>query len=231
MTVNLALVDTTGIDPKQLGWWRNAVQTQMSRDVRTAWALAPITLTVSRDLSEVPRTSLPVVILANADQAGALGYHDETPDGRPYARVFVHPTLDDGVALSTVISHEAIEALVDAHVNLWVNDAQGLLWAVEACDPCENVTYRVGGVDVSDFVLPSWFDANTGPGEATSHRSSTLGPFDVAVGGYAITYDGQQVSTVGQDRQPVELGPSKSWPAARTARRMALGSADGGTPT
>src|SRR5690348_14351978 len=38
--------------------------------------------------------------LDDADQAGALGYHDVDPDGRPYARVFVGTILDSGGTLA-----------------------------------------------------------------------------------------------------------------------------------
>ena len=33
-----------------------------------------------------------IVVLDNSDQAGALGYHDYTPSGKPVAKVFAAPT-------------------------------------------------------------------------------------------------------------------------------------------
>src|SRR2546430_4462322 len=36
-----------------------------------------------------------IVFLDNADQPGALAYHDLTPDGLPQSKVFVKTTLDD----------------------------------------------------------------------------------------------------------------------------------------
>src|SRR5438445_751400 len=112
----------------------------------------------------------------DAEQAGALGYHAETPDGRPYGRVFVGPVLDHGggwlegqLSVSTVVSHECCELFCDPNVNLWADDAQGRAYAVEACDPVEADSYEVSVegrvVAVSNFVHPAWFDAR-----ATSRR-------------------------------------------------------------
>ena len=40
----------------------------------------------------LPAAAYPLVLFDDAEQAGALGYHAETPDGRPYGRVFVGPS-------------------------------------------------------------------------------------------------------------------------------------------
>jgi hypothetical protein len=65
----------------------------------------------------------------------------------------------DGVAsdLSAVLSHEVIETLVDPSTT-----------GTEVCDPVAWNEYMVGGVPVSDFVLPAWLT----PGSA--------GPWDLA---------------------------------------------------
>jgi hypothetical protein len=45
-----------------------------------------------------------MVFLDNADQPGALAYHDLTPDGLPQAKVFVKTTLDNGDLVSVSAS-------------------------------------------------------------------------------------------------------------------------------
>ena len=59
-----------------------------------------------------------VVFLDNADQPGALAYHDLTPDGLPLSKVFVRTTIDNGELVSVSTSHELVEMLVDPAINL-----------------------------------------------------------------------------------------------------------------
>ena len=53
-----------------------------------------------------------VVFLDNADQPGALAYHDLTPSGFPLSKVFVKTTLDNNDLVSVSASHELVEMLV-----------------------------------------------------------------------------------------------------------------------
>ena len=59
-----------------------------------------------------------MVFLDDADQAGALAYHDLTPDGLPISKVFVKTTLDDNQLVSVSASHELVEMLVDPAINM-----------------------------------------------------------------------------------------------------------------
>jgi hypothetical protein len=59
-----------------------------------------------------------MVFLDNADQPGALAYHDLTPDGLPEAKVFVETTLADKQLVSVSASHELVEMLVDPAINM-----------------------------------------------------------------------------------------------------------------
>lgn len=61
-------------------------------------------------------------------------------------------------AWARAFSHEVLEALVDPGlITRW---RFGL---TEVCDPVENLTYQLGGIPVSDFVLPSYFNDTPGP--------------------------------------------------------------------
>src|SRR5437870_5374418 len=88
-----------------------AVQTQVHRDVAPVWG-------VDADLAFVPRKNKPdsaawqVGIFDDADQAGALGYHDLTAKGMPLGKVFARTTLKDGGKVSVTFSHEILEMLV-----------------------------------------------------------------------------------------------------------------------
>jgi hypothetical protein len=59
-----------------------------------------------------------MVFLDDADQPGALAYHDPTPDGLPQAKVFVKTTLENRNLVSVSASHELVELLVDPAINL-----------------------------------------------------------------------------------------------------------------
>ena len=71
-----------------------ACAAQLKLHVAPFWDMVPASVVVYADPGEVPDGADLLVILDDADQAGALGYHDETPDGKPYGRVFVAPVLD-----------------------------------------------------------------------------------------------------------------------------------------
>lgn len=98
------------------------------------------------------------VFTDNATVAGALGYHDTTPDGLPLAHNFVQTSLADGELPSVTASHELAEMLVDPAVNLCAMGPRGLIYAYESCDAVERETFPIGGVQFSDFVYPAWFE-------------------------------------------------------------------------
>src|SRR6478609_5619456 len=77
-----------------------AVNHQVRYHLDPAWDLQR-EYVLAKHESEVKSTDKIVYILDNADVAGALGYHDEDPHGRPYARVFVDPTLQNGGSIRT----------------------------------------------------------------------------------------------------------------------------------
>ena len=80
--------------------------------------------------------------------------------GQPYAEAVNGPHLSIG------ISHELLEMLVDpwgdrftpaADVDPNHPDRQ-VFYLVEVCDPCETSSYGIEGVQVSDFILPSFYE-------------------------------------------------------------------------
>src|SRR4051794_19720455 len=59
-----------------------------------------------------------IVFLDDADQPGALAYHDLTPSGLPLSKVFVKTTINNGELVSVSASHELVEMLVDPAINI-----------------------------------------------------------------------------------------------------------------
>ena len=122
-----------------------AVSIQVREHVAPAWRRepGPVQLVVSE--REIPDDSWIIGIFDDGQQATGLGYHALTPQGQPYAKVFVSPVLNNGgkalsggeLTVSMVLSHEVIEMFLDPHLSVWVDDGKGSAWAVEACDPVQ----------------------------------------------------------------------------------------------
>ena len=108
---------------------------------------------------KAPATAWWLVLLANADVAGALGYHDLTPAGLPIGKCFVNTSLQDRVSWQSCASHEFCEMLGDPWINLAADPGNGsLLNAYELCDAVEQDSYKASnGVELSNFVTPRWF--------------------------------------------------------------------------
>src|SRR6266478_3738162 len=97
-----------------------------------------------------------MVFLDNADQPGALAYHDLTPDGLPQAKVFVKTTLANNDLVSVSASHELVEMLVDPAINLMTTGPDPkIIYAYESADPVEQLSFMVDNIEMTDFVYPA----------------------------------------------------------------------------
>lgn len=222
---------------------------QQMRDVGLAHDLAlDVVVYWAGQEADVPSDGLPVVILDDPDQAGALGYHFLTPSGKPYARVFVKPTLEEGgkvldgpESVCSVVSHEVIEARLDLFCNYWADGPQirqGSQYALEGCDAVQGDTYPQtvatehgsATCTVSNFLLPAWFNADSPPGSRVDFMGTCPGPFKLAKGGYMIVRHsaGSEAQVFGEFLSSPEgvakfarQAQAKTHAASRTARRLA----------
>lgn len=167
-----------------------AMQTQITRDfapfygIDATLAFAPTKI--------APAGAWVLTILDDSDQAGALGYHEETGGGAPVGYVFVRSDLQAGLQWSTTLSHEILELLADPFVNLTVvhdkRGGSGVMVAYEVADSPEadQWGYKIGTVLVSDFVKPAWF--GSAPITGDPHPYDFMGyckqPFQILKGGY-----------------------------------------------
>jgi len=190
----------------------DALQKQVTNDFLPAWG-------VGAQLTFVPTGSTPpagtwwLSILDDSDQAGALGYHDITPDGLPLGKVFAGTDLKYGSQWSVTASHELLEMLGDPNINLTVfvqNDqSTGILYAYEVCDACEadQFAYKIGNVAVSDFVFPSWFESFRTAGSTQFDQTNQIqNPLQLLAGGYIGVFDVNSGS--GWQQQTAEKKPS-----------------------
>lgn len=201
--------ESTILSPAQVTAAVNALQLQVNQDFGPIWDTYA-TLQIHTPLS-APHNSYWLVLLDNSDQAGALGYHDLTPQGLPLAKVFAQTDHDYNLSWTVTASHELLEMLADPYIQTVMDVSDGTtdsFYALEVGDPVEDdsLGYVLLGQLMSDFITPAWF-GNT-PGYGTwagkfDFRGHLHQPLDVATNGYALVYSGGQWGTIGMDKQPV----------------------------
>jgi hypothetical protein len=146
------------------------------------------------------RGSAVLYLWNDTDVEGALGYHDRNNRGIPYGFVFTDLARQLGEPWSVTLSHEALEMIGDAEVNLLVagphpaKPRQTVFHWFEMCDAVQAEIYRVDGVDVSNFLLPLYFTGGEELGGrndflGAAHGGKTLRSFGVNPGGYIGFFD------------------------------------------
>src|SRR5581483_9090214 len=164
-----------------------ALAQQLKDDFGPAWR-------TGAHLGFVPSSAKPpagwwtLAVLDTADVAGALGYHDLTPDGKPLGMAFAGTDRQYGNEISVTLGHELLEMLGDPYINLSAQAPDGKFYAWEDCDAVEadSLGYQVQGVQLSDFVYPAWFGNGAGKLDQCGHCSS---PLEVTPGGYISVFD------------------------------------------
>jgi hypothetical protein len=127
------------------------------------------------------------VYFDDADEAGAEGYHDLTHRGVPVSKVFVKTSLADNVPVSVTASHELFEMVIDPIANLWAEKTARTLYGYETCDPVEEDTFMVDGLEMSNFIYPAWFEPFKHPRRTKfDHLGKLTQPFTMTKGGYVI---------------------------------------------
>jgi hypothetical protein len=160
--------------------------------------------------NKIPAGHWALVFLDDADQAGALGYHDLTPSGLPLSKIFVRTTLADHEQVSVTASHELVEMLVDPGVQISAQGPNGVFYAYETADAVEAESFSVQGIAMSNFVYPAWFEAFRKPGSVKfDHLDSCTHPFQILPGGYMpVFYRGRWTQVFGRGT------PQKTHPRA-----------------
>jgi hypothetical protein len=130
-----------------------------------------------------------------ADVPNAIGYHDRNNSGLPYGFVFTEIAKEVGEPWSVTLSHEALELIGDAEVNILAagpnpnNPEQAVYFWYEMCDAVQAENYLIDGVAVSNFVLPLYFTVDSETGSRNDflgrrHNDKLLSSFGINPGGY-----------------------------------------------
>jgi hypothetical protein len=170
-----------------------AFNNQWNNELNTVWGVGAAQFNFVRKKTKPVAGSWWVVFLDDSNQANALAYHDLTNEGLPISKVFVKTILSDKASVSVGASHEICEMAVDPWLNSAYQDAQGVFWAGEVCDPVEDdqYGYSIDGILVSDFVTPNWFGHQHAGGNI-DFKLHARTAFEVLSGGYAQKFDPQK---------------------------------------
>jgi hypothetical protein len=180
-----------------------AINRQIAHDFEPYWSLgAELRLEGHTAGSEPDKLALPelrgdavIYLWDKVDVAGALGYHDLNARGIPFGLVFTEISQQLGEAWTVTASHEALELIGDADVNLLVmgphpqDPTKTVFFWYEMCDAVQAESYKVDGVDVSNFLLPLYFTSDAEEGGRNDflgrlYDGQALQSFGINPGGY-----------------------------------------------
>lgn len=199
-----------------------AIQIQLDLHVLPAYNIKKATIKFYSDVSKIPGYAWIISMLNNFDQIGALGYHSEDND-KVDGFVSCQSVLSNGgvvlydsntpqnTSISSVLSHEVCEMVVDRFANSW-NDGPPILYgseyALEICDPVEADSYTVDVngsiVSVSNFIFPSWFnqEAIQSLNMPFDYLKKLSKPFTMTPGGYMIIRESGNISAIFDKNMP-----------------------------
>lgn len=159
-----------------------ALQVYVDKHVAPVWG-TPARLVKSKGFI---KGAWGMVFLERAGDKSTEGVHDLTPDGLPLSKVYVRTTLENKDLVSVSASHELVEMLVDPATNLMTSGPDpSAIYSYESADPVEEVTFKVNGIPMSDFVYPAYFETFHKPGSVRfDHAKKVRRPFGMLAGGY-----------------------------------------------
>jgi hypothetical protein len=224
---------STEVTDTQAQTMTRAVAYQIRMHAAPLWQTLPVPVQFvpKAVLDSAPPGAWVIALVDDADQADDLGWHVEDEGEHIYGRVFVRPILDNGgdtltkkLSVASTLSHEALETLIDPHVNLWANAGNGRAFAYEICDPVEALTYPVDidgtKVTVANFVTPAWFDPKAGHPQF-DYLGKCTQPFTVAPGGYAMELTAGEIHEHYGEHYPPWRKATKTADTSRSQRRRA----------
>ncbi len=197
--------------------WVAAWQRQVTLDFSPEWNLTAVLHYIGDSKIEQPGPDdalIKIVRLSSVD--GALGAH-WTEDTRPVGEISIQTSINDGVAPSSVGSHETLETVLDASASDAVQ-VGNLFLAKEACDRVENSDpdYKIDGVLLENFSLPSAFYG--GAGHWDKRRKCTKN--EVLPGGYQSQLNVGAVQWEQINGAHVRSSKLTAGPGSRRAFRM-----------
>lgn len=155
----------------------------------------------------IDTTACNLIIIDKAADADFLGVHTMIVGGFPSAKVLAEECLKEGGSdnLTITVSHEVDELLGDPYANAWVDGPhEDVVYAFELCDACEELSFKVGKIAVSDFLLRPFFYAGTRDGTKLDYMGKVKKPFETLHGGYQTTCKLGQYNNIFGSREKAE---------------------------
>ncbi|MEO7860579.1 MAG: hypothetical protein ABIU05_09060, partial [Nitrospirales bacterium] len=186
-----------------------AINHQVAQDFEPYWSLGARLRLEGRSTKKPGKQSLAdmrgdaiIYLWSETDMENALGYHDRNNRGIPYGFVFTQLSADLNENWTVTLSHEALELVADPEANLLVQGPHPtdpnlpVFHWYEMCDAVQAETYKVLGVEVSNFVLPLYFTGGEELGGRNDYlgranNGKTLISFGVNPGGYVGFFNPQ----------------------------------------
>jgi hypothetical protein len=223
-----------------------AINAQMAHDFKPYWHIGA-ELRLEGSIGKDPDdTTLPelrgdaIIYLwddVNADDA--LGFHETNAGGVPFGFVFTELSKELGESWTVTLSHEALELVADPEVNLLVagphpaDPKKEVFHWYEMCDAVQDETYKIGGIEVSNFLLPLYFTSNNELGGRNDFLGAKKGrpplqSFGITKGGYIGFYNPEtrehETHALKGDQRARERAKIKGKAAlARRSKRYQLG--------
>lgn len=229
----IAVINESATDDDEVAWACKAVDAQLREDFCPRWLTAPYQpvsfFTSPKDLPVASGLSIIFSIVDRLDTPGLAAYHSFL--GVPFVKI----DRNQG-ALGTLLSHEAMEEIVNPTCTKTFLMPDDRVAAYEPADPVQGWTYwkdvelfgEKSQVPVSAFVLPRWFypPELAEPGETyfCLGRTDQLAPRTIAPGGYVpVLLNGVWDAVFGSRVTPEEQRARRAkWaanPTGRAARR------------
>ena len=205
MIITIVNLTSGKISDEEIQRATRAINRQIAEDFEPYWSFGA-QLRLEGNSSSKPSAQSPVDMRGDAilylwdktNLKGADGYHFNNNKGIPYGFVFVELSGKLQEDWSVTLSHEALELIGDAQINLLVQgphpngSGKTVFHSYEMCDAVQDEWYEIDGVKVSNFVLPLYFTETDEAGGRNDflgreHSGKKLKSFGVNPGGY-ISY-------------------------------------------
>jgi hypothetical protein len=210
----VALIDHTTHARVDTDLLARALSHQAQYHFQAVWGASATVATFDSELHTPPGTWF-LTLFNDSDQAGALGYHDFNA-GVPIGKVFVETDMKYGALPSVTASHELLEMLADPDISRCYQTSNTRFHALEVGDPVEADAdgYPVYGLQMSNFILPSWFGQNGVPADGRfDYRGQLSKPLTLREGGYVSYWENggwHQTDAFGRER-PLTEDDSPRW--------------------
>ena len=184
-----------------------AINRQIAFDFQPYWSLGATLRLEGRSGKKIDRETLSdmrgdavLYLWDETDVDDALGYHDQNHRGIPFSFVFTELAKELKENWTVTLSHEAIELIGDPQVNLLVQGphpetGKDVFHWYELCDAVQAESYKLDGIEVSNFLLPLYYtsaEERGGRNDFLGRKGKdgkTLESFHVKDGGYIGFFD------------------------------------------